>query len=163
MFLTSCLAVVAASRPFFGSIFTAVFISLYSNQYPKEIGSHLTSALRGTDIPQSSFPSLLEAAKTGRIDAVKALPGMTNSTAAVVSGAMADSYTASYANVYYFAMALGVIPIIASLCMKNFDQYLTDHVPHQLYDRKKADKDVLEGDSDSQSSPTIHSIVEDKK
>nr|AAM48914.1 trichothecene efflux pump [Fusarium graminearum] len=156
-------SVVAASRPFFGSIFTAVFISLYSNQYPKEIGSHLTSALRGTDIPQSSFPSLLEAAKTGRIDAVKALPGMTNSTAAVVSGAMADSYTASYANVYYFAMALGVIPIIASLCMKNFDQYLTDHVPHQLYDRKKADKDVLEGDSDSQSSPTIHSIVEDKK
>nr|BAX01966.1 trichothecene efflux pump [Fusarium asiaticum] len=134
-----------------------------NNQYPKEIGSHLTSALRGTDIPQSSFPSLLEAAKTGRIDAVKALPGMTNSTAAVVSGAMADSYTASYANVYYFAMALGVIPIIASLCMKNFDQYLTDHVPHQLYDRKKADKDVLEGDSDSQSSPTIHSIVEDKK
>nr|AJC98152.1 trichothecene efflux pump [Fusarium dactylidis] len=134
-----------------------------NNQYPKEIGSHLTSALRGTDIPQSSFPSLLEAAKTGRIDVVKALPGMTKSTAAVVSRAMADSYTASYANVYYFAMALGVIPILASLCMKNFDQYLTDHVPHQLYDRKKADKDILEGDSDSQSSPTIHSIVEDKK
>nr|APW30734.1 trichothecene efflux pump [Fusarium nepalense] len=134
-----------------------------NNQYPKEIGSHLTSALRGTDIPQSSFPSLLEAAKTGRIDAVKALPGMTNSTAAVVSRAMADSYTASYANVYYFAMALGVIPIIASLYMRDFDQYLTDHVPHQLYDRNKADKDVLGGDSDSQSSPTIHSIVEDKK
>nr|AAK33081.1 trichothecene efflux pump [Fusarium graminearum] len=155
-------SVVAASRPFFGSIFTAAFISLYSNQYPKQIGSHLTSALRGTDIPQSSFPSLLEAAKTGRIDAVKALPGMTNSTATVVSRAMADSYTASYANVYYFAMALGVIPIIASLYMRDFDQYLTDHVPHQLYDRNKADKDVLEGDSDSQSSPTILSIVDDK-
>nr|APW30730.1 trichothecene efflux pump [Fusarium sp. CBS 123663] len=134
-----------------------------NNQYPKEIGSHLTSAMRGTDIPQASFPSLLEAAKTGRIDAVKALPGMTNSTATVVSQAMADSYTASYANVYYFAMALGVIPIIASLCMRDFDRYLTDHVPHQLYDRKKADKDVLEGDSDTPSSPTIHSTVEVKE
>nr|BAA76934.2 trichothecene efflux pump [Fusarium graminearum]BAC22121.1 trichothecene efflux pump [Fusarium graminearum] len=155
-------SVVAASRPFFGSIFTAVFISLYSNQYPKEIGSHLTSAMRGTDIPQASFPSLLEAAKTGRIDAIKALPGMTNSTATVVSQAMADSYTASYANVYYFAMALGVIPIIASLCMRDFDRYLTDHVPHQIYDRKKADKDVLEGDSDTPSSSTIHSTIEVK-
>nr|APW30733.1 trichothecene efflux pump [Fusarium louisianense]APW30735.1 trichothecene efflux pump [Fusarium ussurianum] len=134
-----------------------------NNQYPKEIGSHLTSAMRGTDIPQASFPSLLEAAKTGRIDAVKALPGMTNSTATVVNQAMADSYTASYANVYYFAMALGVIPIIASLCMRDFDRYLTDHVPHQLYDRKKVDKDVLEGDSDTPSSPTIHSTVEVKE
>nr|AAM49002.1 trichothecene efflux pump [Fusarium mesoamericanum] len=156
-------SVVAASRPFFGSIFTAAFISLYSNQYPKEIGSHLTSAMRGTDIPQASFPSLLEAATTGRIDAVKALPGMTNSIAAVVSRAMADSYSASYANVYYFAMALGVIPIIASLCMRDFDRYLTDHVPHQIYDRKKADKDVLDGDSDTPSSPTIHSTVEVKE
>ncbi|KAM0304493.1 hypothetical protein ACHAPM_002591 [Fusarium culmorum] len=156
-------SVVAASRPFFGSIFTAAFISLYSNQYPKEIGSHLTSAMRGTDIPQASFPSLLEAATTGRIDAVKALPGMTNSIAAVVSRAMADSYTASYANVYYFAMALGVIPIIASLCMRDFDRYLTDHVPHQIYDRKKADKDVLDGDSDTPSSPIIHSTVEVKE
>nr|APW30731.1 trichothecene efflux pump [Fusarium brasilicum] len=134
-----------------------------NNQYPKEIGSHLTSAMRGTDIPQASFPSLLEAATTGRIDAVKALPGMTNSIAAVVSRAMADSYTASYANVYYFAMALGVIPIIASLCMRDFDRYLTDHVPHQIYDRKKADKDVLDGDSDTPSSPTIHSTVEVKE
>ncbi|CAG2003328.1 unnamed protein product [Fusarium graminearum] len=156
-------SVVAASRPFFGSIFTAAFISLYSNQYPKEIGSHLTLAMRGTDIPQASFPSLLEAATTGRIDAVKALPGMTNSIAAVVSRAMADSYTASYANVYYFAMALGVIPIIASLCMRDFDRYLTDHVPHQIYDRKKADKDVLDGDSDTPSSPTIQSTVEVKE
>nr|ANO39730.1 trichothecene efflux pump [Fusarium aff. graminearum CBS 138562] len=134
-----------------------------NNQYPKEIGSHLTSAMRGTDIPQASFPSLLEAATTGRIDAVKALPGMTNSIAAVVSRAMADSYTASYANVYYFAMALGVIPIIASLCMRDFDRYLTDHVPHQIYDRKKADKDVLDGDSDTPSSPTIQSTVEVKE
>jgi hypothetical protein len=75
---------------------------------------------------------------------------------------MADSYTASYANVYYFAMALGVIPIIAGLCMRDFDCYLTDHVAHQLYDRKNAHQDMLEGDSESQPSPTIHSITENK-
>ncbi|KAL3601772.1 trichothecene efflux pump [Fusarium poae] len=151
-------AVVAAARPFCGSIFTAAFIAVYTNRYPRELTTHLSSALRGTGFPQGSFSGLLEAAKSGQIEAVNALPGMTTNISQLVSKAMADSYAASYANVYYFAVALGVIPIVASLCMRDLDSYLTDHVPHQLYDRKNAAKDILEGDSESQPSPTILSI-----
>ncbi|RGP73143.1 trichothecene efflux pump [Fusarium longipes] len=156
-------AVVAAARPFCGSIFTAAFISIYTNRYPRELEARLISTVHDTGFPQASFSSLVDAARSGSREAVNSVPGMTTKVAVMVSQAMADSYTASYAHVYYFAMALGAIPIVAGLYMRDFDCYLTDHVPHQLYERHDANKDILEGDSEMQPSPTIISFTEDKR
>lgn len=58
--------------------------------------------------------------------------------------AVSDARSRSYAYVYYFAVAAGGLAIIASVCMRDFDQYLTGHVSRQLYHKKEAHADSLE-------------------
>lgn len=58
--------------------------------------------------------------------------------------AVSDAYSKSYAYVYYFAVAIGALAIIASACMRDFDKYLTGHVSRQLYHKKDANTDPLE-------------------
>ena len=58
--------------------------------------------------------------------------------------AVSDAYSNSYAYVYYFAVALGGLAIIASICLRDFDQYLTGHVSRQLYHKQEANTDPLE-------------------
>lgn len=58
--------------------------------------------------------------------------------------AVSTAYSKSYAYVYYFSVALGGLAIIASVCLRDFDQYLTGHVSRQLYHRGETNKDPLE-------------------
>jgi hypothetical protein len=145
-------AIVAGSRSVFGSILTAAFISLYTNKLPGELMSKLIPAVREAGLPESSFSGLLDAVVAGTPQGIAAIPGMTPALLKVTSDAVADSYAASYAYVYYFATALGVLAVIAGLCSRDFDQYMTNHVPHQIYKRSETDKDSLESSSSSNYS-----------
>nr|AUB51322.1 trichothecene efflux pump [Trichoderma hypoxylon] len=149
-------SVISATRTICGSIFTAAFISLYTNKFPGQLQSKLVPAVREAGLPESSIAGLLAAAVTGNPQAIAAVPGMTTNLIQVANDAVADSYAASYSYVYYFAMALGVVSIVASACTKDFDHYLTNHVPHQIYTAKEADVDLLDSDRSTQdvSSPT---------
>ncbi|KAF7593965.1 hypothetical protein BBP40_010472 [Aspergillus hancockii] len=142
-------AVVASARTIFGSIFTAAFVALYTNKLPGKLQEHLVPAVLDGGLPESSIRDLLAAVATSSQQAIAAVPGMTDALIKTTNQGVADSYAASYAYVYYFAVALGVVSIIASACAKDFDPYLTDHVPHQIYHKKDAAVDPLESDSSS--------------
>jgi hypothetical protein len=146
-------AIVAGSRSVFGSIFTAAFIAVYTNKLPGQLTSKLIPAVTEAGLPESSLPGLLTAVTGGVPQAIAAVPGMTPELLQVTTNAVADSYAASYAYVYYFAMALGVISVVAGLCSRDFDRYMTNHVAHQIYKKSDTDKDPLE----SFPSPNVSS------
>jgi hypothetical protein len=76
--------------------------------------------------------------------ALTEIEGMTPELLFTTNIAVSDAYSKAYAYVYYFAVAVGVVTIAASVCMRNFDNYLTSHVSRQLYHKKDADTDPLE-------------------
>nr|CCA31154.1 trichothecene efflux pump [Trichoderma brevicompactum] len=156
-------SVVSATRAICGSIFTAAFISLYTNKFPGQLQSKLVPAVRDAGLPESSIAGLLTAALTGNAQAIAAIPGMTSNLIQVTNDAVADSYAAAYSYVYYFAMALGVIAIIASACTKDFDHYLTSHVPHQIYAAKDADVDLLDSDRSTKNVSSSAVTVSEKE
>jgi hypothetical protein len=86
----------------------------------------------------------MAAAAAANQTALLEIEGMTPDILRTTNIAVSDAYSKSYAYVYYFATAIGVLAIIASVCMRDFDQYLTSHVSRQLYSKKDARTDPLE-------------------
>jgi hypothetical protein len=86
----------------------------------------------------------MAAAAAANQTALAAIEGMTPELLRTTNIAVSDAYSKSYSYVYYFAVAIGVLAIGASVCMRDFDRYLTSHVSRQLYHRKDANSDPLE-------------------
>jgi hypothetical protein len=86
----------------------------------------------------------MAAAAAANQTALLEIEGMTPAILRTTNIAVSDAYSKSYAYVYYFSIAIGVLAIIASVCMRDFDQYLTSHVSRQLYSKKDARTDPLE-------------------
>jgi hypothetical protein len=101
-------------------------------------------AVEAAGLPASSIPALLAAVSSASREALMAVPGMTASILKVVNDTVSDAFAASYAYVYYTAVALAGVAIIASLCLRDFDHYLTDHVPRQIYHKEETKYDILE-------------------
>lgn len=65
---------------------------------------------------------------------------MTASIGGVLHDTLADAYAAAFAYVYYAAVAVMLTAVIAALFLKDYDRYLTGHVPRQVYN--KADQEI---------------------
>ncbi|KZM18935.1 hypothetical protein ST47_g9933 [Ascochyta rabiei] len=137
-------SVISASRTIFGSIFTAAFIAVYTNKVPGYIASIVPKRVLAAGLPESQLESLMTAAAAANQTALLAIEGMTPELLRTTNIAVSEAYSKSYAYVYYFAVAIGVLAIIASVCMRDFDKYLTDHVSRQLYHKKITHIDPLE-------------------
>lgn len=85
----------------------------------------------------------MTAITAGTQEALSAVPGMNDKILAVTNDTVSDSYSASYAYVYYFCVALGCLSIIAAACMRDFDCYLTEHVSRQIYTAKESAIDPI--------------------
>ncbi|RYN41330.1 hypothetical protein AA0113_g6764 [Alternaria arborescens] len=136
--------VISASRTIFGSIFTAAFIAVYTNKVPGYLASIVPQRVLADGLPASSLSALVTAAATANQTALLEIDGMTPELLHTTNIAVSDAYSKSYAFVYYFAVAIGVLAIIASLCMRDFDEYLTGHVSRQLYHKRDTSTDPLE-------------------
>lgn len=95
-------------------------------------------------LPESQLETLMTAAAAANQTALAAIEGMTPELLLTTNIAVSDAYSKSYSYVYYFAVAIGVLAIAASVCMRDFDKYLTSHVSRQLYRKKDAHTDPLE-------------------
>lgn len=83
-------------------------------------------------LPQSSLMALFEAIQAQSAEALTQVPGMTEAIQLALSTAMESAYADAFAYVYYAAMAVGGVAVIAALCMKDYDPYLTGHIPKQV-------------------------------
>lgn len=95
-------------------------------------------------LPESQLDTLMTAAAAANQTALAAIEGTTPELLRTTNIAVSDAYSKSYSYVYYFAVAIGVLAIAASVCMRDSDKYLTDHVSKQLYHKKDANTDPLE-------------------
>lgn len=137
-------AVISASRTIFGSIFTAAFIAVYTNKVPGYLASIVPPRVLAAGLPESQLEALMAAAAAANQTALAAIEGMTPELLRTTNIAVSDAYSKSYSYVYYFAVAIGILAIAASVGMRDFDKYLTGHVSRQLYHKKDADTDPLE-------------------
>ncbi|KAG9197197.1 hypothetical protein G6514_002188 [Epicoccum nigrum] len=137
-------SVISAARTIFGSIFTAAFIAVYTNKVPSYLASIVPARVLAAGLPESQLEALMTAAAAANQGALTEIEGMTPELLFTTNIAVSDAYSKAYAYVYYFAVAVGVVAIAASVCMRNFDEYLTSYVSRQLYHKKDADTDPLE-------------------
>lgn len=131
-------------RTILGSIFTSIFVAIYSNKLPGKMNEIVVPALQNTALSASSITQVLEVAPAGSQESLKNIPGMTDAILEVVNASVASAYGHSYAYVYYTAVALGGVSILAALSLRDFDHYLTDHVSRQVYRKEETKADILE-------------------
>jgi hypothetical protein len=118
---------------------------VYTNKVPGYLESIVPARVLAAGLPESQLELLMNAAAAANQSALTEIEGMTPELLVTTNIAVSDAYSKSYAYVYYFAVAVGMVAIAASICMRDFDKYLTGHVSRQLYRKKDADTDPLEG------------------
>ena len=117
---------------------------MYTNKVPGYLASIVPERVLAAGLPESQLGVLMTAAAAANQSALTEIEGMTPELLVTTNIAVSDAYSKSYAYVYYFAVAVGVVAIAASICMRDFDKYLTGHVSRQLYHKNDADTDPLE-------------------
>lgn len=143
---------VSSARTIFGSILTGAFIAILTNKLPGQMQSKVVPSVIKAGLPESSVPKLMAAVSSAKAEALKAVPGMNPDILTVTMDSVSDSYSASYAYVYYFCVALGGLSIIAAVCCREFDHYLTDHVSRRIHEKTEINHDPLGSSSDSDSA-----------
>jgi MFS family permease len=136
--------ITSANRAIVGSVFTSIFVAILSNKLPGQMQEKLVPAVLDAGLPESSLPDLFAAVTNASQDALKAVPEMNTDRLLVANNAISDSYSGAYAYIYYTALALGIVAVLASLCLRDFDRYLTDHVSRRIHTRAEKNEDPLE-------------------
>lgn len=121
---------------------------MYTNKVPGYLASIVPERVLAAGLPRVQLEALMAAAAAANQTALAAIEGMTPELLRTTNIAVSDAYSKSYAYVYYFAVAIGVLAIVASVCMRDFDKYLTGHVSRQLYHKGDANTDPLETPGD---------------
>jgi hypothetical protein len=131
--LGTCFSIIFLARTAAGAIFTSIFVAILSNTAPSELVKHVTPVALNAGLPKSSLPDLFKALAAGTPEALAAVPGINTRIEGAVATAVADGYAAAYAYVYYAAIAVGILGLIACCCIKDYDPYFNNHVSRQIY------------------------------
>ena len=139
---------------------TAVFVAILSAKATPEIISHVTPAALEAGLPQSSLTDLFTAIAAGTTASLEAVPGMTTEIEAAVADALSDGYAAAYSYVYYAAVAVGIVGLIACISLKDYDSLFTGHVSRQIYKPSDDIKSVDESTEAEKSDVEKASVKE---
>jgi hypothetical protein len=154
-------AIIFLMRTAVGSIFTSVFLAILTSKVPVEIAARVPQAAVEAGLPQSSLTQLFAAITAGTPAAMAAVPGISPAIMTAVANSLANSYAAAYAYVYYAAVAVGGVGIIAAVCMKDYDDLLTSHISRQIYRKGKGVRssfDEKNVDAEAQSDSGHNSL-----
>jgi hypothetical protein len=135
-------------RPIVGAIMTAIYLAVLSSKTTSKLSAYIPPVAVKAGLPEPSVPALLEAIVTGTSEAIQKVPGITAKIQEAVAAELPYAYAAAYAYVYYSAVAVAGVGLIACFCVKDYDPYLTNHVPRQIY--KLGDEKVSSGESEKQ-------------
>ncbi len=163
-------AIIFCFRTAFGSVMAAVFLAILSSKVPKEIAAYVPAAALKAGLPQSSLKDLFTAIAAGTPKALAAVPGITPEIELAVAESLSNAYAAAYAYVYYAAIAVGGVGLIACICIKDYDKFFTDHVPRQIYRPgaeknltldEKTDPEYASRSGSTQKGATVHDEATD--
>lgn len=80
-----------------------------------------------------------------------------------ISNAIEDAYGDAFQYVYYAALAVGGVAIIAALFMKDYDKYMTNHTPKQVYGRGNTETPEIDSEGKGRTSENEHQVDSHKK
>ncbi|OQV09728.1 hypothetical protein CLAIMM_13818 [Cladophialophora immunda] len=146
--LGTTFSILYAMRPIVGAIMTAIYLAVLSSKTTSKLSAYIPPVAVKAGLPEGSVPALLEAIVIGTPAAMQKVPGITTTIQAAVAAELPYAYAAAYAYVYYSAVAVAGVGLIACFCVKDYDPYLTNHVPRQIY--KLGDEKVGSGESEKQ-------------
>jgi hypothetical protein len=126
-------AILSSLRSISGATFTAVFIAILNSKVKSGIASHVPIAAMAAGLPEASLPALFGAIAAESTAAFAAVPGFTLEVEAAVSSALVEAYSSAFKYVYYTALAIGSVAIIAAAFLKDYDPLMTGHLPKQVY------------------------------
>ncbi|KAK5019943.1 trichothecene efflux pump [Cryomyces antarcticus] len=130
--LGTVFSIIFLMRTAVGSIFVTIFVAILEAKIPLEIANKVPAAALAAGLPTSSLTALGGALSNGTAAAYAAIPGITPSIQLAISNSLSDSYAAAYAYVYYAAVAVGVVGLVAAASLKNYDHMLTSHVSRRI-------------------------------
>lgn len=117
---------------------TAVYLAILSSKTTQKLSTHISPVAIDAGLPRASVPQLLQAIAIGTPAAMENVPGINSGVEAAVGAELPYAYAAAYAYVYYAAMAVASVGLIACLFVKDYDPFLTNHVPRQIYNSTKS-------------------------
>lgn len=124
-------------------------MAILANKVPEKLASMVPPAVTKAGLPASSIPDLFTAITIGTPAALAKVPGINPQIEAVLAAALSNAYAAAYAYVYYAAIAVGLVGLIACFCIRDYDRYFNNHVPRQIY---KSGKEKLVPSNSSAAS-----------
>jgi hypothetical protein len=154
-------AILGGLRSTSGAVFTTIFIAILNSKVKSQIANHVPQAAVAAGLPQSSLPALFEAIAAQSAAAYATVPGLTPQIQLAVSDALTDSYAAAFSYAYYAGTAIGCAAIIAAVFMKDYDAYLTGHIPKKVYD--KSGGNALPGSNSQEKSVASLTAVDSEK
>lgn len=146
----STIAIVGTMRSAVGAVMAAVFVAILTNKVPAKIAEFVPVAAVNGGLPESSLTELFAAINIGTDTAFSAVPGITPEIEVAVGAALSDAYAAAYAYVYYAAVAVGVVGLIACIYVRDYDALFTGHVPRKIYASGESETPNLKIDGASQ-------------
>lgn len=172
--MTNSAAIIYSIRAAVGSIMTSVYIAILTSKVKTEIGKYVPAAALKAGLPASSLPALFGAVAAGTPEAMSQVPGITPAIETAVGGALSKAYPAAYAYVYYAAMAVQGVALIAAICVKDYDGLFNNHVSRQIYNRKTRKlgggavqnvklEEPVAGDMEKQTDTEVHSAAAEEK
>jgi hypothetical protein len=133
-----------------------VFVAILSNKAPAKIVAYVPPAAIDAGLPESSLVELFEAISAGTTAALAQVPGMTPQIEAAVGSSLSNAYAAAYAYVYYAAVAVACVGLIACICVKDYDGFFTSHIPRKIYASGEKEGFQAEDANPNNSEPGIH-------
>ncbi|KIW77805.1 hypothetical protein Z517_07638 [Fonsecaea pedrosoi CBS 271.37] len=146
--LGTTFSILYAMRPIAGAIMSVVYLAILSSKTTSKLTAHIPPVATQAGLPETSVSSLLAAIAAGTPDAMDAVPGITATIREAVAAELPWAYAAAYAYVYYSAIAVAGVGLIACFCVKDYDKYLTNHVSRQIYKPGGDAKGSSSGDSE---------------
>lgn len=92
--------------------------------------------------------------------AYASIPGWSQSIENALAESTATAYASAFKYVYYCCMAITCAAIIACLSMKDYDVYMTKHVPRQVYN--KQERAVITGAEEHLELGKLKGIAEER-
>jgi hypothetical protein len=139
-----------------GAIMAAVFVAILGNKAPAKILAYVPPAAIDAGLPESSLPELFEAIGAGTPTALAQVSGMTPQINGAVETSLSNAYAAAYAYVYYAAVAVACVGLVACICVKDYDDLFTSHIPRQIYASGEKESFKTEGANRANSEADIH-------
>lgn len=122
----------ASCRTVSGTIATAIFSTVLSNENSKNIPSQVSSAAVSAGLSPSSVPAAIKAASLGTAKAYSAVPGMTTKIQAAIMHAVQVANSKSFKTMFLVSLAFSLASVISSLFIQSVDKSLTGEIARKL-------------------------------